>query len=271
MVKLALLVAACYGLIVAIAFVAQRSLLYLPDVPGRELTANPTGIGLAYQDVNIETEDGVTLHGWYIAAPSSRVLLFFHGNAGNISHRLHSIRQFHGLRLSILIIDYRGYGQSEGRASEVGLQRDAEAAWRYLTEARGVAPDDIVIYGESLGGSVAAWLAARRPAGALIIESAFTSVPDIAQEVYPWLPARWLARMQHATREYVHDVHCPVLVIHSRNDEIVPFHHGENIFAAANEPRVFLELEGGHNDAVVLDEENYLAGIRSFLSKFVPQ
>ncbi len=266
MFKLVLTVAAVYGLIVAFVFLSQRSMLYLPNVPGRELTASPSDIGLDYEDVFIETDDGITLHGWFIGAPSSRVLLFFHGNAGNISHRLASIRQFTSLDLSILIIDYRGYGVSGGRASEAGLQRDAEAAWRHLTEARKIAPDDIVIYGQSLGGSIAAWLAARTRPAALIVESAFTPVPDIAQELYPWLPARWLSRLKHATREYVRDVRCPVLVVHSRDDEIIPYHHGENIFEAANEPRAFLELEGGHNDAYVLDEQRYLAGIRSFLS-----
>ena len=266
MLKVALALAAVYGLIVAIAFLAQRSMLYLPNVPGRELTASPADIGRDYEDVSIETDDGVTLNGWYIGGPSSRVLLFFHGNAGNISHRLASIRQFASLDLSIFIIDYRGYGASGGRPSETGLQLDAEAAWRHLTETRKVAPENIVIFGRSLGGSVAAWLAARRQPAALIVESAFTSVPDIAQELYPWLPARWLSRQKHATREYVRGVRCPVLVIHSRDDEIIPYHHGESIFAAANEPRAFLALEGGHNDAWLLDEQRYLAGIRSFLS-----
>lgn len=267
MLKLILVVAAAYALLVAIAFFAQKSLLYLPNTPGRELTASPSEIGLDYEDVAIVTGDGLSLHGWYVPAPSSRVLLFFHGNAGNISHRLASIRQFHSLGLSILIIDYRGYGESEGEPSESGLQRDAEAAWRYLTETRKAAPENIVLFGRSLGGSVAAWLAARTQPRALIVESAFTSVPDIAQEVYPWLPARWLSRMQHATRGYVREVHCPVLVIHSRNDEIIPYHHGERIFAAANEPRALLTIAGSHNDSFVGDEEGYLEGIQGFLSE----
>jgi fermentation-respiration switch protein FrsA (DUF1100 family) len=266
MLKLLLVVAAGYGLLVAIAFFAQKSLLYLPNTPGRELTANPAGIGLAYHDVSIKTEDGLTLHGWFIPAASSRVLLFFHGNAGNISHRLASIRQFHSLGLSILIVDYRGYGQNEGKPSEAGLQQDAEAAWRYVTGTRKVAPGDVVIFGRSLGGAVAAWLAARTQPGAFIVESAFTSVPDIAREVYPWLPVRWLSRLQHATLNYVREARCPVLVVHSRDDEIIPYHHGEQIFAAAKEPRALLTIAGGHNDAFVSDEDRYLEGIRGFLS-----
>jgi fermentation-respiration switch protein FrsA (DUF1100 family) len=194
------------------------------------------------------------------------VLLFFHGNAGNISHRLDSIRQFQALGLSVLIIDYRGYGQSEGRTTESGIYRDADAAWRYLIENRGMVANDIVIFGRSLGASVASRLAAQTQPLALIVESSFTSVPDIAQDLYPWLPVHWLSRLSHATREYVRDVHCPVLVVHSRDDEIIPFHHGETIFASANEPRTLLAIRGTHNDAFIRDERAYIEGLWAFLS-----
>jgi hypothetical protein len=219
-----------------------------------------------YQDVSIETTDGVILHGWFIAGRSSRVLLFFHGNAGNISHRLDSIRQFRNLGLSVLIIDYRGYGQSGGKTTERGIYHDADAAWRYLTEERGIVASDIVIFGRSLGASAASRLAARHQPLALIVESSFTSVPDIAQELYPWLPARWLSRLSHATRDYVRDVRCPILVVHSRDDEIIPFHHGEAIFASANEPRTLLAIRGTHNDAFLRDERAYIEGLRMFLA-----
>ena len=241
-------------------------MLYLPGMPGRSLDMTPADVGMEYEDVWIETADTVSLHGWFIPGQSARTLLFFHGNAGNISHRLESIRQFRSLGLSVFIIDYRGYGQSKGRTTEKGMYRDAEAAWRYLTRDRGIDASDIVIFGRSLGASVASWLAAEYPPSALIVESSFTSVPDIAQELYPWLPARWLSRLKHATRDYVRDVRCPVLVVHSRDDEIIPFHHGEAIFAAASEPRSLLEIRGGHNDAILVDEQNYLEGLGEFLS-----
>ena len=231
----------------------------------------PTDVGMDYQDVTIETADGVTLHGWFIDGRSSQVLLFFHGNAGNISHRLDSIRQFRSLGLSVLIIDYRGYGQSGGKTTEEGIYRDAEAAWRYLREDRGIRASNIVIFGRSLGASVAAWLATRQQPLALIVESSFTSVPDIAQELYPWLPARWLSRFSHSTRDYVEDVRCPVLVTHSRDDEIIPFHHGEAIFAAATEPRTLLALRGTHNDAFLRDERVYIEGVQKFLTALVGQ
>lgn len=266
MLKLFFLVAAGYALLVVVVYFMQSRMLYLAHVPGRTLTMTPADIGVDYEDVSIEAADGVKLHGWFIAGRSSRVLLFFHGNAGNISHRLDSIRQFLDLDLSVLIIDYRGYGQSEGRTTEIGTYRDADAAWRYLVETRGMVASDIVVFGRSLGASVASWLAAQQQPLGLIVESSFTSVPDIAQELYPWLPARWLSRLRHATRDYVRDVRCPVLVVHSRDDEIIPFHHGEAIFASANEPRTLLAIRGGHNDAFLRDEQNYIGGLRMFLS-----
>lgn len=266
MLKLLFVIAASYVLLVLVVYFMQGRMLYLPEVPGRALSMTPNDVGMDYRDVFIETTDGVTLHGWFIGAPSSRVLLFFHGNAGNISHRLESIRQFRELGLSVLIIDYRGYGRSEGRTTEKGVYRDADAAWRYLVEDRGIAASDIVIFGRSLGASVASRLAAQQHPLALIVESSFTSVPDIARDLYPWLPVRWLTRLSHATRDYVRDVRCPVLVVHSRDDEIIPFHHGEAIFAAANEPRTLLATRGTHNDAFIRDERAYVAGLRTFLA-----
>ena len=266
MLKFIVVVVASYGLLIAVVYLMQGRMLYLPGVPGRTLTMTPIDVGMDYQDVSIETADGVTLHGWFIVGRSSQVLLFFHGNAGNISHRLDSIRQFQKLGLSVLIIDYRGYGQSGGRTTERGIYCDAEAAWRYLTESRGISTSDIVIFGRSLGASAASWLAAQHQPLALIVESSFTSVPDIAQELYPWLPARWLSRFSHAARDYVRDVRCPVLVVHSRDDEIIPFHHGEAIFASANEPRTLLVLRGTHNDAFLQDERAYIEGVRTFLT-----
>lgn len=265
MLKLIGIAATGYGALVVAAYLLQGRMLYLANVPGRELSATPADILLAYEDVFVGTEDGVRLHGWFVPGEGTRTLLFFHGNAGNISHRLDSIRQFHRLGLSVFIIDYRGYGKSGGRPGEAGIYRDADAAWRYLTEDRQIPADDIVVFGRSMGASAAAKLAAGARPHALIVESSFTSIPDIGQELYPWLPVRWLSRLRHATRDYVAAVECPVLVVHSRNDEIVPFHHGEAIFEAVKAPRTFLALHGGHNDAWLLDEPAYLAGLRAFL------
>ncbi len=269
MLKLLLIVAVCYGLFVAVIYLMQDRLLYLSSVPGRTLDATPEYLGVAYEDVSFQASDDVTLHGWFIPADGSRTLLFFHGNAGNISHRLESIRQFRSLGFSIFIFDYRGYGASTGKTTEKGIYRDADAAWTYLTETRGI--EDIVIFGRSMGASAAAKLASSVAPSALILESSFTSVPDIAADVYPWLPVRWLSRLEHATRDYVRDVTCPVLVVHSRDDEIVPYRHGEAIFEAAPEPRSLLTLRGGHNDAFLRDEANYIKGLREFLANIEPR
>jgi fermentation-respiration switch protein FrsA (DUF1100 family) len=266
MLRIILAIAAGYAVLVVFMYFMQARMLYLANLPGRSLDMTPAHAGMDYEDVFIETADGESVHGWYIVGPTDRVVLFFHGNAGNISHRLDSIRQFHSLGLSVLIIDYRGYGQSSGRTSEAGIYRDADAAWRYLTETRGTEPGDIVIFGRSLGASVAARLALRQQPAGLILESSFTSVPDIARELYPWLPVRWLSRLRHATRDYVRDARCPVLVVHSRDDEIIPYHHGEAIYAAANEPRHLLTLRGSHNDAFLRDEPNYIDGLGTFLA-----
>ena len=266
MLKLLLFIAGAYLLLVAFVYVTQPGMLYLPTLPSRDLDATPEAIGLTFDDVRLETSDGVEVHGWFVPGTSDRVVLYFHGNAGNISHRLYSIRDWHELGLSVFIIDYRGYGQSDGKPSEQGLYRDAEAAWAYLTDDREIDPGDVVVFGRSLGGSVASWLAAREQPAGLIVESSFTSVPDIGQEAYPWLPVRWLSRFQHATRDHVSEVTVPVLVVHSRDDEIIPFHHGEAIFAAANEPKTFMEIRGGHNDGHVMSATVYRDGMRAFLS-----
>ncbi len=260
-----------YAALVMLVFIGQSGMLYLPDLPSRELATTPRAIGLAYEDVRIRTEDGVQLHGWFIPVAEPRgTLLFFHGNAGNISHRLDSIRIFHALELSVLIFDYRGYGQSEGKPSEAGTQRDAIAVWRYLTQERGVPPQRIVLFGRSLGAAVAAWLATQRTPGALIVESAFTSVPDVAAEHYWWLPVRLLSRFDYATRDDVQAVRCPVLVVHSPDDEIIPFRHGEAIFAAAPEPKELLRLRGSHNEGFLLSEATYTGGLDAFLTRHLP-
>lgn len=262
--------AVAYGALVVLAWYFQSGLLYLRHLPGRALDATPAAVGLGYEDVRIQAADGVGLHGWFVpASPARGILLFFHGNAGNVSHRLESIRLFHELGLAVFILDYRGYGQSDGTPSEAGTRRDARAAWKYLVEERGAPPGSIATFGRSLGAAVAAELAREHQPGALIVESAFTSVPDIAQEAYWYLPARWLSRFEYATADYVGRVSAPVLVIHSEDDEIIPYHHGRAIFDSANEPKRFLTLRGGHNTGFILSEAEYRRGIDAFLSEVV--
>jgi len=261
-----LFVAIAYVALTGVVFLMQSRLLYFPNMPSREVTASPDQVGLAFESVEFTTEDGVRLDGWFVPAEAPRgVLLFFHGNAGNISHRLGSLQIFHDLGLSTFIFDYRGYGRSEGEVSEDGSYRDGEAAWRYLTVERGIPNDSIVYFGRSLGASIAAHLAMKQAPGALILESAFTSVPDVGARAYPFLPVRWLARFQYDTQEYLRSVSAPVLIIHSPQDEVIPFKFGRALFASANEPKQFLEIRGGHNEGFQLSGKDYVGGIDRFL------
>ena len=255
-----------YAVIVAFVYYRQSSLIYYPDMPGRHIVATPQRIGLEYQDVQFVTGDKVNLHGWFIPHRAAKgTLLFFHGNAGNISHRLESIEIFHRLELNVFILDYRGYGQSEGKVSEQGTYRDAEAAWDYLVQTRGVNPKQVIIFGRSLGASIASWLASKHTPAALIIESGFSSVPAMAKRIYPFLPVSWLASFKYDTKNHVSTITCPVLVAHSRSDDIIPFAEGREIFAAAPEAKQFLEMRGGHNDGFLVSGRTYVDGLKSFI------
>lgn len=264
--KLLLAGVGIYVALTALIYFRQSSLIFYPNMPGRALIATPAQIGLRYEDVSFPAEDGVGLHGWFVPATDSKTtLLFFHGNAGNISHRLESIAIFNALGLDVFIFDYRGYGQSQGDISEEGTYRDAAAAWRYLAETRAIDAENIVVFGRSLGSSIAAWLASqRRPAG-LIVESGFSSVPSMAQRLYPFLPVKWLASFSYDTASYVSSLSCPLLVVHSKNDEIIPFAEGQAVFDAAPADKRFLEISGGHNDGFYVSGDTYLDGIKDFV------
>lgn len=254
-----------YLLLVSLAWAFQGHLIHFPS---QSLVSSPEDAGLRYQDVTIVTEDDERLHAWFVPAVESRgVLLFFHGNAGNISHRLESLRIFHRLQLDVLILDYRGYGRSTGSPSEQGLYRDGQAAWRYLTELRGMDPAEIVLFGRSLGAAVGANLAARQPAAGLIVESGFTSVADLGADLYPFLPVRLLARYRYPIAEDLAQVTGPVLVIHSREDEIIPFEHGQALYAAASEPKELLEIQGTHNTGFLTSGDQYIQGLEAFLNQ----
>lgn len=270
MTTLLLVISAFFATYSAILFFSQERLLFLPHMPSRELVSTPADIGVEFESVQIVTQDNVRLHGWFI--PSARtgpVVLFFHGNAGNISHRLDSIKIFHTLGLDVFIFDYRGYGRSSGDPTEQGVYRDAETAWRYLNERRGIDSQRILLFGRSLGSALAAWLATRTQPGAVILESPFTSVPDMAAELYPLAPVKLLARLEFNTLAAVQRIHAPLLVLHSRQDEIIPFSHGKRIHEAARDPKRFIELRGGHNDGFIVTGEAYVHGLQTFINDYL--
>jgi fermentation-respiration switch protein FrsA (DUF1100 family) len=262
--------ALAYAAVLALVYVFQSWLVYFPQV-GRDVHVTPRSYGLAFEEVTITTADGERLAAWWVPAREARgAVLIFHGNAGNISHRLDYLAMFHRLGYSTLIVDYRGYGRSSGSPSEQGTYRDAEAAWRWLTEARGVKPGDVVIFGESLGGAIAAWLAARVAPRALVIASSFTSVPELGAQVYPFLPVRWLSRFSYDTLGALQRVEVPVLIAHSREDDIVPFSHGRRLYEAARQPKQFIEMSGDHNEGFLFARPQWVAQLAAFLERHEP-
>lgn len=262
------LLALAYATVLVVVYLTQSRLIYYPNTPERGVHATPADINLDFQAVHLTAEDGIRLHGWFVPHEAARAtVLFFHGNAGNIGHRLGTLALLHRMEVNVLLLDYRGYGRSEGRPGERGTYRDARAAWAYLTERRGLDPASIMLYGRSLGGAVAAWLAARTSPGALVLDSTFTSVPDLAAEFYPFLPARWLSRFRYDTRRRLAGVTAPVLIIHSRDDTIIPYHHGRTLFTAASEPKGLVTLTGGHNSAHSIDRETFRDGLEDFLAR----
>jgi len=241
-------------------FVFQPKLLYMPF---RAVEVTPAEIGLAFEDVRIATPDGQTLAGWYIPATNATyTVLFCHGNAGNISHRLDTLALFHNLGLNCLIFDYRGYGQSTGTPTEEGTIVDALAGRQWLLENKQISAENIIFFGRSLGGAVATLAAARlgdTPPAGLVVESSFTSVPEMGAHLYPWLPVRWFARFWYDAKSAIGTVNCPKVVIHSPDDELVPFAMGKRLYEAARLPKRFFELAGTHNEGFVENMPLYRA------------
>jgi len=238
--------------------------------PTKELLYNPGDIGLDYENVQLKTHDNLLLSAWYIPAKDAKfTLLFCHGNGGNMSDRVVSINIFNELGLNCLIFDYRGYGDSQGKPTEEGTYTDAQTACDWLINQKKISPENIIIYGQSLGGSVAAYLESNVKTRGLIIESGFTSFADIAGKFYPYMPIKLLAKYRFNTFDYLKKINCPVLIIHSKNDELVPFEFGWRLYKeAAKEPKEFLEISGGHNDGFLISGQIYREGLSNWL-KFI--
>lgn len=251
-----------------ILFLFQSRILYQP---GHSLYMAPDDIGLEYEQVSLNTPDGQTLSAWYVPAnPGSRTVLFCHGNAGNISHRLDTLILFHELGLNCLIVDYRGYGQSSGTPSEEGTIIDIKSGWNWLIEHKGTLPEQNILFGRSLGGSIAAIVANEvHPAG-LVLESTFTSYDDIAADLYPFLPVRLFTKYDYNTLKAVKTIQCPLLVIHSPDDEIIPYKFGKRLFEAAPDPKQFAELAGTHNEGFYNNTGMYKKIWRTWLDQ-LPQ
>lgn len=269
--------------LVALLLLRPESLLFYPSPT---VANTPDEIGWDYESVTITTEDGQTLAGWFLPAEPGGaleqlpwVVLYCHGNGGNIGGRVGVLSGLRGLGLAVLMFDYRGYGQSSGRASVDGTRLDVLAAWRYLVDERGYDPSEIVMWGRSLGGAVAIDQAARvsvagMPPAALVVESSFTSTMDLGKQLYPWLPVGWFERkLNYPSRELIAKVTAPVLVAHSPDDDLIPAEHGSALGEAAEAGvatrLAFIELDGGHNDGH-LAEPRFMPRVAAFLAAAGP-
>lgn len=255
LIEIAVVLIVAYSILGWSLFFMQPTFVYKPT---RSVCYTPEELSLDFEDVIFNTEDDIQLNGWYVPAGHSEfTVLFCHGNGGNIMHRLDSINFFYNLGMNCFIFDYRGYGRSHGKPTENGTYLDAMAAYKWLTEEKNISPGNIIIFGRSLGGSIAANLAAKVRAKSLVIESTFTSYVDVGRKFYPYMPVRLFARFKYKTIDSLKDVHCPVMVIHSRDDEIMPFEFSLKLYEVANEPSEFVEIFGSHNDGFVVSDEIY--------------
>ncbi len=250
---------------------AQSKYVYHPN---SSVDYTPDVANLEYENVMLKTEDGEKLHAWFVPCKrqSDRLnltILFCHGNAGNIGDRIGSLVTFNRLGFDTLIFDYRGYGQSTGTPTEHGTYTDALAAWDYLVDEREILPDNIVVFGRSLGGAVASWIAAHSDPGALILESVFSSAPDMAHEMFPFLPVRLFCRFRYDNVAAVQRVKCPVLVAHGKADRTCPYPHGRRVFDAITTSKRFVEMQGGHNDGGLDSNPHYQLELVAFLNEYL--
>jgi fermentation-respiration switch protein FrsA (DUF1100 family) len=262
-------------IIIAISYLAYCLYLYFFQgrmiyYPSKDVYASPDQYGFKYEEVTFKTSDGELLNGWYVPSDNAKyTVLFMHGNAGNITHRMESISIFNKLGLNVFIFDYRGYGKSTGSPSETGTYNDAEAAWEYLANEKNINDNEIIYFGRSLGGSVATWLATKHSPAALIVESVFSSTRKMARDLLPFMPTTFLVRYHYDSEENMKNIHCPVLVIHSKDDEIIPYKHGQTVYNAYTGPKKFLDIIGGHNGGFLMSGPLYTTGLKDFLDKYL--
>ena len=240
----------------------RRYLFYPPS----EIESTPRDVGIAYEEVFFPSQSGCMLHGWFVAGNSDFTWLWFHGNAGNMGHRVAELALLHQrLGVNLLVFDYQGYGKSQGSPSELGTYCDARAALRYLQEQSGLAPEKIVFFGHSLGAAIAVELATTHMPRGIVLVSPFASVADMARIVFPLVPSGWLLRHKYNSLARISEVRCPLLILHGENDGLVPISQARKIYGAANPPKRFQALlEAGHNNTFEKGGEAYWDAILDF-------
>jgi uncharacterized protein len=250
----------------------EKQLIYYP-AGGLDVT--PKALGLPFEDVTLDVEPGVKIHGWFIRGskePRAATILFSHGNAGNIGDRLDRVLSWRDLGADLLLYDYRGFGRSTGSPDEQGTYLDGRAAYDYLVKSRGVDPKRLVLMGESLGCAISIQLALDRPAAGLVLEAPFASIPHMASAIYPFLPARFFVRTRYDNLDKISRVTAPLLVVQGTRDEVIPVEQGKMVFDAASSAKEYLAVEGAHhNDVYVVGGARYKTTLAGFLARVVPQ
>jgi len=290
--RLVQILLAAYVVIVVLLLVFENRLIFFPQIPGR-LSGDWSPPDLAHEDVWLTAADGVRVHAWWISSQTARAdsqggpapaanaaapsdaptLLCFHGNAANIAWRADVYRFLRGLGANVLALEYRGYGRSEGRASEAGIYRDADAAYNYLSQERSVPPRRIIAFGQSLGTAVAAELAAQHEVGGVVLEAPFPSAHALARRFYWFVPGLpWLIRSRFDTAKNLALANskfaAPLLVIHCTRDPVIPFEFGQQVYDRAPQPKSFLAITGEcHEEAALVDP----ASVRRELLKFLDE
>jgi fermentation-respiration switch protein FrsA (DUF1100 family) len=255
------------------AFFMDRRFIFFPD---RVLVASPEAYGLPFEDMTMITGDGVKIHGWFVPAPAPQTpsgappftIIMMHGNAGNISHRIDWARLYRDrLGVNVFLLDYRGYGRSEGEPSEKGTYLDGVSAMEGVAARNDVDPTRIVIAGHSLGSAVATEVALRHPPAGLVLESPFTSVAAMAKAVIPFLPLGMLLSTRYETENKISELTCPLLVMHGEYDEVIPFEQGVKVYEAASKPKTFFRIrDAAHNDTYIAGGEAYVQSYVRFLA-----
>lgn len=262
MVKIALLLAGAAILFFGYIKYIENHAIYFPE---KEIKTSPSEIGLPFEEIFLQTKDKIRIAGWYIPGnPGKNTVLILHGNAGNIADRLEKIELLAKLGVNVFIVDYRGYGKSSGRPCERGFYLDARAAYDYLVREKKIGPDKIILYGESIGGAVAVKLASEAKVAGLIIEGAFSSGRDLAGVIYPFLPS-FIFADSYNSNSRVGLVEAPILVMHSRQDEVVPYRLAEKLFNSIPDRKTFVELKGSHNGAFLQSAGKYTSSIKEFI------
>jgi len=257
---------AIYFIVTVIVYFIQEKIVF---VPFKHLIITPDKLNMKYEDILLKSQDGVKIHGWYFENKGADyTILFLHGNAGNISHRLENVKKLLDTGFSVFIIDYRGYGKSEGKPAEQGVYSDAIAAYNFLINEKKVDKEKIVIFGRSLGGAIATHLATLKECQALIIESTLLSAKEVAKSIFPYKFFYFVTKDMFNNEKKINKVKVPVLFIHGKNDEIIPFYHGKKLYEIFKGKKAFYELKGRHNDTYTLQEKEYFKVIKDFVYKF---